>query len=174
MIIATSPLRFGAALLLACLICAPALAACLKTSPKKLVLQGELARDRQSGLVWKRCAVGQEWNTRENRCNGSPTGLNQKEARLAAQRAGPGWRVPTGSEMETLRVNACRGPKIDVRVFPDIVSADFGEGANFWTSSAALPGTFYFFDFTDGSVDFHSDGFTLSVLLVKNEFGKSQ
>ncbi|SAK45599.1 hypothetical protein AWB77_00848 [Caballeronia fortuita] len=32
-----------------------------------------------------------------------------------------------------------------------------------------MPGTFYYVNLTDGSVDFHSAGFSLSVLLVRTE-----
>ncbi|CAL8475056.1 protein of unknown function [Caballeronia sp. S22] len=65
-------------------------------------------------------------------------------------------------------MHTCNGPKIDTRAFPGIALSDFGEGANFWTSTAAMPGTFYYFNFTDGSVDFHSAGFGLSVILVRS------
>ena len=43
-----------------------------------------------------------------------------------------------------------------------------GDGALFWTSSEAMPDMFYFFDFTNGFFDMHSQGFHLSVLLVKD------
>jgi hypothetical protein len=161
-------IKMAAVLMLASLTCVPSIAACVRHADGKLVLQGDVAVDRKAGLVWKRCAVGREWDARANRCIGRPVGLSQNEAHRAARAAGAGWRVPSGGELQTLRLDACKGPKIDSRAFPDIALSDFGEGANFWTSSAAMPGTFYFFDFIDGSVDFHSAGFALSVLLVRN------
>lgn len=156
------------AFLFALLTSSSSIAACVRGFDKNLSLQDGLAIDRNAGLVWKRCAIGREWDKRGQRCTGRPTGLSQGDARQAAQRAGPGWRIPTGREMDTLRRNACNGPKIDTNAFPDIALSDFGEGANFWTSTAAMPGTFYYFNFTDGSVDFHSAGFALSVLLVRS------
>ncbi|BBU26760.1 hypothetical protein BTHE68_04940 [Burkholderia sp. THE68] len=154
--------------LLSFLTCSEGMAACVRGFDKDITLQGDLAIIRKTGLIWKRCAVGREWDKNKQRCAGQPAGLSQDEARRAARRAGPGWRVPTGREMDTLRVNSCKGPKIDARAFPDVALSDFGEGAKFWTSTAAMPGTYYYFNLTDGSIDFHSAGFTLSVLLVRS------
>ncbi|WP_238284842.1 DUF1566 domain-containing protein [Caballeronia novacaledonica] len=144
------------------------MAACIRGLDRDLVLEGDVAINRKTGLTWKRCAVGRKWSKDGQQCTGRPTGLSQNEARQAAQRAGPGWRIPTGRELGTLRMHTCNGPKIDTRAFPGIALSDFGEGANFWTSTAAMPGTFYYFNFTDGSVDFHSAGFGLSVILVRS------
>ncbi|GEO84699.1 hypothetical protein GCM10007920_04640 [Ciceribacter naphthalenivorans] len=128
-----------------------------------------VATDRKSRLVWNRCAVGMEWNTDKKRCTGEPDGLNQEAAQKAAQNAGEGWRVPTGEELETLLLDTCEGLKIDNSAFPDIKSSDYGEGANFWTSTEAMPGMFYFFDFANGYADMHSAGYGLSVLLVRDQ-----
>ncbi|MGH2341334.1 DUF1566 domain-containing protein [Segnochrobactraceae bacterium EtOH-i3] len=147
---------------------APAFAACAERGGGSLVMTGELAVDTVSRLVWKRCPVGMTWSDRAAGCLGDATGLTQEEARRAAAEAGPGWRLPTGEELETLIVDACSGLAIDTQVFPDIARADFGEGVLFWTSTEALPGMFYFFDFTNGYADMHSDGFRLSALLVRD------
>ncbi|MDR5736531.1 MULTISPECIES: DUF1566 domain-containing protein [unclassified Caballeronia] len=152
----------------------PKLVACVQFSSHAFVFRDDVAMDRATGLIWKRCAVGMKWDKNGKQCNGRPTGLSHDDARKAAQSAGIGWRVPSGHELQTLRVDSCNGLKINTKVFPGVRLSDFGEGANFWTSTAALPGTFYYFNFTDGSVDFHSSGFALSTLLVRSQERKRE
>ncbi|MBN2752973.1 MAG: DUF1566 domain-containing protein [Rhodospirillaceae bacterium] len=147
----------------------PASAACIQKTNGNFVVRGGFVTDQKSNLVWKRCAVGMNWNADESRCTGEPEGLDQEAARRAAKNAGEEWRVPTGGELETLLFDTCQGPKIDSMAFPSISSSDFGEGANFWTSTEALPGMFYYFEFMNGYADMHSAGFKLSVLLVRDK-----
>ncbi|MEC5408296.1 DUF1566 domain-containing protein [Paraburkholderia sp. MPAMCS5] len=133
-------------------------------------LKEDVAIDKKSGLIWQRCVVGTSWNKKTKRCDGEVLGLTQKEASVAVKRAGLGWRVPNVKELASLRVNTCKGPKIDTRAFPNVASSDFGEGANVWTSTTAIsPETFYYLNFTDGSLDLHSEGFNQAVLLVKTK-----
>ncbi|MEI2387550.1 DUF1566 domain-containing protein [Breoghania sp. JC706] len=142
--------------------------ACVKGNGAGFVLRGDEAIDQKHGLTWKRCAIGMRWAPQEKRCLGDPLGLGLNEALEYARKEGNGWRVPTGEELGTLLVDTCEGPKIDSTVFPDVAASDFGEGAAFWTSTEAMvPNAFYFFDFTNGYVDMHSQGFGLSVFLVK-------
>lgn len=87
-------------------------------------------------------------------------------SRSSVGRRRAGWRVPTGRQLETLLIDTCDGPKIDTRAFPATEASDYGEGAKFRTSTEALPGMFYYFDFANGWADMHSAGYGLSVLLV--------
>jgi hypothetical protein len=139
----------------------------IKEPEKNFVFEGDRAEDRKTGLIWKRCAVGMDWDAAKKTCAGQPKSLNQQTAKEAAAVAGQGWRVPTGEELETLLVSTCDGPKINTVAFPSTESSDFGEGAKFWTSTEAMPGMFYYFDFANGWADMHSAGYGLSVLLVK-------
>lgn len=141
---------------------------CVKETAQHFVLKGDSAQDSRTGLIWKRCAVGMAWDGAKNTCIGQPETFNQETAKEAANAAGQGWRVPKGEEMETLLVHKCDGPKIDIRAFPSTEASDFGEGAKFWTSTEAMPGMFYYFDFANGWADMHSAGYGLSVLLVKS------
>lgn len=147
----------------------PISAACIMEANDDLVASGAFVTDQTSGLVWQRCAVGMEWAASESRCIGEPEGLDLNAAYDAAANAGDGWRVPTGAELETLLFDTCEGAKIDSTAFPNISSSDFGDGANFWTSTEAMPGMFYYFEFMHGYVDMHSPGFTLSALLVRDQ-----
>lgn len=142
-------------------------AACIEAGRSDLELNGGVAIDAGRALIWKRCAGGMAWDARSNHCSGEPFAMTLGEARDFASSQGDGWRVPTGPELESLLKNTCKGPKIDTTAFPDIAASDFGEGATFWTSTEAIPDMFYFFDFTTGYADMHSQGFQLSVLLVK-------
>jgi hypothetical protein len=144
-------------------------ASCVQKTEKPWTINAGEATDAEKRLVWKRCAVGMEWDQHNERCTGKPSGLSHDDAQKAARRAGRGWRLPTAEELGSLRRKTCVGPKIDMKVFPATAASDFGEGANFWTdTAAAIPGTSYYVNFTDGSYDFHSAGFSLSVLLVRN------
>ncbi len=49
-----------------------------------------LARDPQTGLVWRRCSVGQTWVSRD--CAGEPKEFQFQEAQVLAKH---GWRLPT-------------------------------------------------------------------------------
>ncbi|MDR5812533.1 DUF1566 domain-containing protein [Caballeronia sp. LZ033] len=144
-------------------------ASCVQATDSSWSINASEATDPGKRLVWKRCAVGMEWDQRSGRCTGNPLGLSHDEAKKAAKRTGPGWRLPTAEELGSLRRRTCSGPKIDAKVFPAVAASDFGEGANFWSATAAeIPGTLYYVNFTDGAYDFHSAGFSLSVFLVKN------
>lgn len=109
-----------------------------------------------------------QWDAGANHCTGEPYAVSLGEAHDHAKGQGNGWRIPTGPELESLLRDTCAGPKID-GAFPDIAASDFGEGATVWTSTEAIPNMFYFFDFTTGYADMHSQGFQLSVLLVRQK-----
>lgn len=149
-------------------------ATCVEHPPLQLQIAGDSALDSQAQLVWKRCLLGTTWNARTKGCEGVAKGYSQKEAQRAAQAVLGEWRLPTEPELETLLVDSCAGLKLDRRVFPNVAAADFGEGAKIWTSSEALPGMFYFLNFSVGGLDMHSAGFGLGVLLVKDAKGKRQ
>ncbi|MGU3575413.1 DUF1566 domain-containing protein [Brucellaceae bacterium C25G] len=142
---------------------------CILTLEENFITQGEHAEDRRTGLIWKRCAAGMKWDETKESCIGQPQSFNQKTALEEAQINGKEWRVPSGEELETLLVDTCAGPKINTRIFPSTEASDYGEGAKFWTSTEAMPGMFYYFDFTNGWVDMHSAGYRLSLILVKNK-----
>ncbi len=87
---------------------------------------GKEVLDTNTGLVWRRCTEGTEWNGMG--CTGLPRTFTQIEAlEHAAQQAD--WRLPTVSELHTLVDEQRRLPAIDTRAFPDTPS-DW-----FWTAS---------------------------------------
>ena len=146
----------------------PAFAACTVSGASSLQVKNETVLDTKNGLIWQRCASGMAWNEALARCTGQPDLMTQTDAVSAARTKGAGWRLPSGEELEALLSAACDGSKVNPTIFPNIAASDFGEGAKFWTTSEALPGMFYYFNFTHHYADMHSAGFGLSALYVKN------
>lgn len=153
--------------LLLSLLVSPVSASCLQEARGDFTIEGDHVTDRKSGLTWKRCALGMQWNAQSQQCTGLPAAFNQNEAKQAAQALGDQWRLPSGAELETLLMETCSGHQIDPNAFPNISASDEGEGAKFWTSTPAMAGMFYYFDLLNGYADMHSSGFSLSVLPVK-------
>lgn len=94
-----------------------------------------IAVDRQSGLMWMRCAFGQQWTA--GRCEHNAETFNWKEAQMEIVRFNEqggaygytDWRLPTIEELQSLVLPGCEEPALDTRVFPDApVTA-------YWTST---------------------------------------
>lgn len=84
---------------------------------------GAVARDTVTGLEWKRCAAGQEWDG--SQCAGEAEWFEWREGlQLAAAEPG-GWRLPNINELESL-VEYCRvEPAINTAAFPATPSEPF-------------------------------------------------
>ena len=87
--------------------------------------------DTETGLRWYRCSAGQRFSN--GQCIGDPIKLSQLDAKAYAQefsaRANQDWRLPSVSEMRTLRISGCLNPAINTEVFPGILID------NYWTGS---------------------------------------
>lgn len=103
------------------------------SDPSATQLRQFTVTDRQTGLTWLRCSVGQQWNG--FRCIGVPRMLTWEQANEAAAMARAeldgNWRLPTVDELQTLVCKNCTPPKLDKRLFPDTPAAPF------WTGSEA-------------------------------------
>ncbi|MCH8551228.1 MAG: DUF1566 domain-containing protein [Natronospirillum sp.] len=85
-----------------------------------------MVRDLQTGLVWQRCSLGQQWNGRS--CVGNPAEMRWEEAAMAASQLN-GWRLPSTEELLTL-VESCRvKPTINLNAFPETPDG------HFWSSN---------------------------------------
>ena len=136
-------------------VASPAFAACQEKA--RFVVMDSVARDRTTGLVWQRCALGTRWSG--SRCVGARLALSQKAAEAAALALGAGWRLPTSDELYGLVDSACGMPPVDRAVFPD-VPVDGGDGDPYWTSTpVGMAGLWYFIDLATGEGDGHSRGF---------------
>lgn len=91
--------------------------------------------DTKTGLMWKKCAEGQE----PLMCSGSALSFNWQEALQRAQDVNAGtagsnlayadWRVPNIKELASIVEESCLDPAINTAIFPNI---SFDE---FWSSS---------------------------------------
>lgn len=145
------------------------MAECSLNSPTFIAKESEVT-DKKSGLIWKRCSLGQEWKKGKG-CVGEIELIKRKEAEEYASDLGNGWRVPNVDELLTLVDEHCKTPVINSVLFGKL--HDTGEGANYLTSSVCLEGDdviptlFYTIDFMHGVVDAHTKSYMGAVRLVR-------
>jgi hypothetical protein len=89
---------------------------------------GAVVRHEATGLEWRRCPAGMEWNGQT--CSGSAKTMTWK---AALQYAGDkdGWRLPNMNELRSIVERCRKGPAVNQEVFPETGSAEY------YTSSAA-------------------------------------
>ncbi|HEX5313670.1 MAG TPA: DUF1566 domain-containing protein [Gammaproteobacteria bacterium] len=95
------------------------------------------ASDLRTGLMWTRCALGQNWNAGSKSCNGKATLYDWEDALQAVQTLDQGsgyaghadWRMPNLRELMSLSRYHCSDPAINSTIFPNTDSAAF------WSSS---------------------------------------
>ncbi|ADU64987.1 putative Fimh-like protein [Desulfurispirillum indicum S5] len=89
--------------------------------------------DTRTGLMWKRCSEGQQWDG--TTCTGQAITFTWQQALEYAQAHTHSqysdWRVPNVKELASLMENACTQPTINTRIFPATPSE------RYWTSSPA-------------------------------------
>lgn len=97
----------------------PALAACdpdRKAIPTtRYEIQGGEVLDKETGLTWQRCSVGQTWKEGEG-CAGAVQEFTFANAKKQAR---GGWRLPTRDELSGLVSMAC-SPSINPEAFPNL------------------------------------------------------
>lgn len=74
---------------------------------------------KKTGLMWKRCIEG----TKGSGCKGEPKKMfwydmvkEYKSPRFAGM---SGWRIPTVDEIKSIIEKKCKGPALNIEVFPD-------------------------------------------------------
>lgn len=90
--------------------------------------------DTLSGLMWTRCAVGQQWTA--DGCAGDAARFGWDALESAAEKANSDgslffndWRVPSLRSLAMLIERQCQNPRTNVAIFPG-TPVDF-----FWTST---------------------------------------
>lgn len=114
-------------------------------------------RDRVSGLVWMRCAVGQGWDPEKEQCLEAPRKQVKswfsydgaiKELTVIHKKTGDDqWRLPTIDELQTLIEYNCQDPATNTSIFPNTPSWKF------WSETPLVENLAYAWtvDFLDGS-----------------------
>ncbi|MFB9155285.1 DUF1566 domain-containing protein [Vibrio gallaecicus] len=130
------------------------------TPDSRFTVNGDgTATDKQTGLTWMRCSIGQTWKA--GSCIGSVSGHTWQQAlTLAKAHAFAGendWRLPNIKELNSIVEVSCINPAINSVIFPNTAS-------DYWSSSpyahdydGAWNVNFYFgYDYYDNkNDDFH-------------------
>ncbi len=94
--------------------------------------------DTKTGLTWRRCALGMEWNG--NSCEGQSQEFDFNGAREAIEALNgkrdsghADWRLPTAEELATIVEPRCYKPAINLELFP------YSPETGFWTATE-VPG----------------------------------
>ena len=90
--------------------------------------------DPKTGLVWKKCSVGQSYNSSSNSCDGTATTFTWQ---AALQQADSDWRVPNIKELSSIVEFSCFRPAINEEVFS---ATPFRV---YWSSSPFASNSFY-------------------------------
>lgn len=104
--------------------------------------------DKQTGLIWMRCTVGQKWDGIS--CNGSRSFMLWQTALQTAKNnnfAGKNdWRLPNKKELHSLVGSRCSYPVNNTVIFPGATSDEF------WSSSPYARNSSYAWsiDFNNG------------------------
>jgi hypothetical protein len=91
--------------------------------------------DKQSGLMWMRCALGQQWTGAT--CSGDPSSYSWQAAQTAASALNAqggyahhaDWRMPHIPELAMIVERQCANPRINLALFPATPSSYF------WTAT---------------------------------------
>jgi hypothetical protein len=97
----------------------PAWGACdpdrIQIPASRYEINGAEVRDKETGLTWQRCSVGQTWREGAG-CTGT---VQEFDWPKAMRQARGGWRIPTRDELSTLISFGC-SPSINPDVFPNL------------------------------------------------------
>ncbi|MCX7089397.1 MAG: DUF1566 domain-containing protein [Methylococcales bacterium] len=94
--------------------------------------------DNKTGLIWKRCSEGQNWDGATFSCAGITTPYTWQAALMQVQANNGatgfsgqvGWRVPNSKELSSIVEERCFSPAINLTIFPNTP-----ESTVFWSSS---------------------------------------
>lgn len=112
-----------------------------------------------TGLVWSRCAWGQQWDGQS--CQGTASERSWIDMLHIAQTANvqqylgsTDWRVPNIKELQSIVETRCYNPAINAEVFPDTAAVSF------WSASVASHSSdvVWFIRFSNGDNGYFDNG----------------
>lgn len=113
-----------------------------KSQIKYQTLANGDVKDTSTGLIWRACPLGMNYDTNTQKCTGSATSYTWEKALQAASNldASLKWRVPNVKELTSILELNCQRKNI----LPDVFNHDvlykgvsFHFGGNFWSSTPA-------------------------------------
>lgn len=126
---------------------------------------GAEIQDKISGIIWKRCVYGQQWNG--SSCDGTPIKLTWQEALQVA--TAEGWRIPTIKELSLILDHQCIAPPLHPELFP---GAPASENNGLWSSTPYITASSettnaWWMDLMFGGMNFRAVSTTNFALFVK-------
>ena len=93
---------------------------------------GTVVRHERTGLEWRRCPEGMNWNG--SGCDGNASVMNWQAALQHAHDT-QGWRLPNMKELFSIVEFCRREPAINQQVFPDTFYRNFSDWSRYWSAS---------------------------------------
>jgi len=100
------------------------------TTHFQIITEGTVL-DTKTGLMWMRCAIGQQWHN--DQCHGELSILSWQEALVVAATIRfakfDDWRLPNLHELSSITELKCQSPAANLQMFPNTAPQ------NYWTST---------------------------------------
>ncbi len=130
----------------------------------ELIGDGAEVKDKQTGLIWQRCSIGQSFNG--NTCTGNAIAVDWKYALQTAKSTNK-WRLPNIKELDSLVELACYEPSINENIFPNTKMSYYLSSS---PSAVANVGSAWMVSFADGNNSYYKNTKTGGfVRLVRSE-----
>ena len=88
-----------------------------------------LAFDTKNQIEWYQCSGGQRYNNTNNTCTGEAMILTWTDSVAAIEeineKSQNSWRLPSLSELSSLKVDGCVNPSVNPNVFPGILVENY-------------------------------------------------
>lgn len=117
----------------------------------EILSNGAEVKDKQTGLIWQRCSVGQSWDGVTCAYGNDSVTYNWAQAMFLVSKVGNGWRIPNIKELRSIIEEACYKPAINESIFPNTWPDRY-----YWSSSpfTKLPGKIWTIYLSTGTVSY--------------------
>lgn len=137
--------------------------------PGRWIINGAEVKDAATGLIWRRCAEGQELVG--NDCLGEAWTFSpldaQAQAMSEADATGVAWRLPNIKELASLAELEAMLPAIDSSVFPNTPATYFWSSTPYALSKPSVAWGFWVTNFSYGGVGQQGHNLSYPIRLVR-------